>query len=464
MRMPAAVAASAAAQSKARPLPPPAVLRLHRVAVPGKRGTDGYRNEFADIAKGFALLGATQRAIGDLFGVDEETVRLWKRAHPKFRKALDEGAIHADGFVAHAFYRRCVGYDIASCRRHCAATCGALICSRTMRERRSCEAELPDAPTKETLMTTRFKQALVSVVVVAVIVGAAPSGARADNTASQQPSSNLDPLLEEQRALLEKYGLAPIIVSRGERVGDTFDSTTLRLIAGVDDCFPSLAPRKVPAQLPSVTGEKGQGLAAALGVANVADAEGNADAVTKYELTFSNVQAVTASMVQLRTALRSGVPECEALRRYLAVTNMDGKSIEPPDNAPVLIGTLFMAKRTVRITLSSKASAKVSFGERILKWLGIGGSFQARASGNKSQEDTIELIGNDVIPVAFSAAFQIKRTVTSSRHPVYVCIGPTCDFTWVETPIESLTIRQIDIHSQSFIDSAGRAFKEALHN
>jgi hypothetical protein len=111
MRMPAAVAASAAAQSKARPLPPPAVLRLHRVAVPGKTGTDGYRHEFAGIAKGFALLGATQAAIGDLFGVDEETVRLWKHAHPKFRRALDEGSTYADALVAHAFYKRCIGYD-----------------------------------------------------------------------------------------------------------------------------------------------------------------------------------------------------------------------------------------------------------------------------------------------------------------------------------------------------------------
>jgi hypothetical protein len=103
MRMPAAVAASAAAQSKARPLPPPRVLQLHRVAVPGKRGTDGYRHEFAGIAKGFALLGATQAAIAELLGVHEETIRLWKRAHREFRRALDEGSNYADSFVATRF-------------------------------------------------------------------------------------------------------------------------------------------------------------------------------------------------------------------------------------------------------------------------------------------------------------------------------------------------------------------------
>jgi hypothetical protein len=104
-------AQSSTTTSKTRPLPPSRVLRLHRVAVPGKRGTDAYRREFAGIAKGFALLGATQAAIADLFGVDPDTITDWKLAHPKFRRALDEGAKYADGFVATALYRRCIGYD-----------------------------------------------------------------------------------------------------------------------------------------------------------------------------------------------------------------------------------------------------------------------------------------------------------------------------------------------------------------
>jgi hypothetical protein len=92
----------------------PPVLRLHRVAVPGRRGTDGYRNEFADIAKGFALLGATHAAIAELFGVVPDTITDWKRAHPAFRKALDEGGQYADGLVAHALYRRCVGATVTT--------------------------------------------------------------------------------------------------------------------------------------------------------------------------------------------------------------------------------------------------------------------------------------------------------------------------------------------------------------
>jgi hypothetical protein len=92
----------------------PRVLRQHRVAVPGRRGTDGYRREFADIAKGFALLGANYAAIADLFGVHVDTVSDWKKAHPGFRRALDEGSKYADGLVAHAFYRRCIGLTIVN--------------------------------------------------------------------------------------------------------------------------------------------------------------------------------------------------------------------------------------------------------------------------------------------------------------------------------------------------------------
>ena len=62
----------------------PSVFRPHRVPMPGKTGTDGYRHEFAGIAKGFALLGTTQAALADLFGIHEDTIANWKRAPPSF--------------------------------------------------------------------------------------------------------------------------------------------------------------------------------------------------------------------------------------------------------------------------------------------------------------------------------------------------------------------------------------------
>jgi hypothetical protein len=286
-----------------------------------------------------------------------------------------------------------------------------------------------------------------------VVLVAAPVCAVADNSGSPQSSANLESLLEEQSYLLQTFGLAPIIVSRGERVGDTFNIDTMRLIAGADDCFPGLTPRKVPAQLPTVTVEKAQGLAAALGVASVVDVEGNIDAVQKYELAFSHVVAITASTVQLRAALKSGEPECEALRPWL-VAAKGLTAIELPDNTPrmtrsVVIGTLFMAKRTIRITVSSKAVAKASLGERILSMLGISSSFKARASGNKGQQNTIELIGDDVIPVAFSSAFR-QTTVDQLTAE-----------SWVAVPTR---VYAEDIHSQSFTRRARDAFEYLLHD
>jgi hypothetical protein len=72
----------------------------------------GYRRDFARIAKGFALLGGTHAQIADLFGVEADTITNWKRKHPAFRRALEEGGAFADGQVANALYKRCVGMRV----------------------------------------------------------------------------------------------------------------------------------------------------------------------------------------------------------------------------------------------------------------------------------------------------------------------------------------------------------------
>jgi hypothetical protein len=71
-----------------------------------------YRREFARIARGFALLGGTHQQIADLFGVEADTITNWKRKHPAFRRALEEGGAWADGQVAAALYRRAIGMRV----------------------------------------------------------------------------------------------------------------------------------------------------------------------------------------------------------------------------------------------------------------------------------------------------------------------------------------------------------------
>jgi hypothetical protein len=88
----------------------PSIPRRLRSVV-GQSGTGtAYRREFARVALGAALLGATAADLAGLFDVSEQTIRNWRAAHPAFRKAFEEGSQYADANVATSFYRRCVGY------------------------------------------------------------------------------------------------------------------------------------------------------------------------------------------------------------------------------------------------------------------------------------------------------------------------------------------------------------------
>lgn len=267
---------------------------------------------------------------------------------------------------------------------------------------------------------------------LSVAIGALALTCAATPPARSQPApsgtttaNSLTPLLLEERALLQQNGLAPIIVPRGERVGDMFEAATMVLLAGADDCFPKLKPRRSSALLPAVSGSSARGLEAALGVAAVAGGDVAIGEDRKFELSFRNVEAITASVVQLREALRRGVPECDSLRPFLTAvqekssrggvtqsrtshTQMDTK------DPPLLIGTLFMARRVVRVSTSSQTggNAQVSFGDDLLRKLGLGSSFKASVGGSKTDQGVAELVGEDVVPVAFSTAFRTVTTIT----------------------------------------------------
>jgi hypothetical protein len=58
-----------------------------------------------------ALLGATDREIAGVMGVDVCTIEYWKRTKPDFLEALNQGKLEADSRVAESIYRCAVGYE-----------------------------------------------------------------------------------------------------------------------------------------------------------------------------------------------------------------------------------------------------------------------------------------------------------------------------------------------------------------
>lgn len=70
-----------------------------------------YKPEYAEQAYRLCLLGATDAEIAEFFGVSEQTVNNWKKAHPAFLESLKEGKRIADGRVAESLFRRALGYS-----------------------------------------------------------------------------------------------------------------------------------------------------------------------------------------------------------------------------------------------------------------------------------------------------------------------------------------------------------------
>jgi hypothetical protein len=58
------------------------------------------------------LMGATDEDVASVMGVNINTISLWKRTHPEFRKAMNDGKVLADSKVAASLFKRATGFWI----------------------------------------------------------------------------------------------------------------------------------------------------------------------------------------------------------------------------------------------------------------------------------------------------------------------------------------------------------------
>ncbi|MFM0101986.1 terminase [Paraburkholderia rhynchosiae] len=70
-----------------------------------------YRAEFAELAKNYCLLGATDPDLERFFEVSRATINEWKKQHPEFADALRAGKDIADSLVARSLYDKARGGD-----------------------------------------------------------------------------------------------------------------------------------------------------------------------------------------------------------------------------------------------------------------------------------------------------------------------------------------------------------------
>lgn len=70
-----------------------------------------YREEYADLARKYCLLGATDFQLGEFFSVSEQTINSWKKKYPEFLESVKKGKAIADAEVIDSLYQRATGFE-----------------------------------------------------------------------------------------------------------------------------------------------------------------------------------------------------------------------------------------------------------------------------------------------------------------------------------------------------------------
>lgn len=74
-----------------------------------------YSTEYAERARQYCLLGATDERLAEFFDVNIDTIHTWKKAHIEFSDAIKEGREGADIQVAASLYGRALSGDTTAC-------------------------------------------------------------------------------------------------------------------------------------------------------------------------------------------------------------------------------------------------------------------------------------------------------------------------------------------------------------
>lgn len=70
-----------------------------------------YKPEYVEQAQKLCKLGMIDKELAEFFGVSEQTLNTWKKAHPEFLESLKGGKALADAEVAAKLFRRATGYE-----------------------------------------------------------------------------------------------------------------------------------------------------------------------------------------------------------------------------------------------------------------------------------------------------------------------------------------------------------------
>jgi hypothetical protein len=243
-------------------------------------------------------------------------------------------------------------------------------------------------------------------------------GHTADNTPGPAPGSSLSPIrLELARVLTTDFGVTPVLLPRGQRVGDVYDLQDRTLVATREECFRPLTVKSEGSTLPGLITGSSAGLLLGLSMAQLADAELQAEIGTGFQVSFQDVWHEEASLVEFRDKLRS---KCAFLHEILGLDTQVGASLSTIRAARLLlVGETFQGKRVFRISVarSTNTQVKASLLTTLLRRLGI--DLSAKAVAGLQDRSIVEI--TDISPVAIALR---PMTIPSVRREDITLGGP----------------------------------------
>jgi hypothetical protein len=216
-------------------------------------------------------------------------------------------------------------------------------------------------------------------------------------------AARADPV-EDYYELLQTYFKGshwiPIIIPRGEQIGNVYNIQNLQFVADGKTCFPRLTvPAPSASTIPNAAKGKKINGALALGAKDVAAAEAQLGTSDEMSLQFTDPHVISVSALTMANAFDS--KKCKFLKSEVEAT-LSGQSLTG-ETANLVLGEILFAKRSLVLSYSdeAKAKAELSNWQRFIKLIGLTASASVDAQSGRS----ISVTTSELLPVAIRPAF-----------------------------------------------------------
>ena len=201
--------------------------------------------------------------------------------------------------------------------------------------------------------------------------------------------------------------LVPIVVPRGQEVGDVFDAATLQFVYSARDCFPGAKPVTRSSTLPSFENTSFQTAMLAVGIPAIADALVGLGIERATQIGFTDLEVQTITENELRKSFdKAACPELDAAVNKKTATWF-GRQL-------IVIGELYTGHRSLQLELQQTidVQAKIKDLAVVFATGGIPVEISAAVTGNGNAKVIIR--ETKVFPLAVRPAFIARPLAVQS--------------------------------------------------